>query len=73
MRKNCNHHTLYFGSGSYYIFCNDCGQSWTTDDANEGYKTLSGFCRYSGTAIHTGWLKSLGLYETAEFIHWRLA
>ena len=27
-RKECNHETLYFASGDYYIFCRQCPGKW---------------------------------------------
>ena len=27
-REKCRHLTLSFGSGDYYIFCNDCDAKW---------------------------------------------
>ncbi len=67
----CNHHSLYFGSGSYHIFCHHCGQCWTTDDAEEGYNMLSGIGRYSYTDLYMKWLEALGLIETINFVMWR--
>lgn len=28
LRLCCNHDTLHFASGDYYIFCNKCGARW---------------------------------------------
>lgn len=28
MKNDCNHNRLYFGSGDYYIFCDECKRSW---------------------------------------------
>lgn len=27
-RKDCRHETLTFGSGDYYIFCQECNACW---------------------------------------------
>jgi ribosomal protein S27E len=29
-KSECEHENLYFGSGDYYIFCEDCGHTWQT-------------------------------------------
>lgn len=38
-RDNCEHKTLRFGSGDYYVFCTDCLTTWVktkpgTDEAD---------------------------------------
>lgn len=38
-QRECNHPTLYFGSGDYYIMCRRCARTWVkaglqTDDAD---------------------------------------
>lgn len=27
-QQNCNHSTLYFGSGDYYVMCKECSRTW---------------------------------------------
>lgn len=26
--EECDHATIHFGSGDYYLFCHDCGARW---------------------------------------------
>lgn len=28
MKNDCKHNRLYFGSGDYYIFCEECNRFW---------------------------------------------
>ncbi len=27
-KADCNHESVYFGSGDYYIICENCGRQW---------------------------------------------
>jgi len=29
-RSECDHPSLMFASGDYYLFCHDCGAKWAT-------------------------------------------
>lgn len=31
-QKDCNHETIRFGSGDYYVFCQDCPAAWVFKD-----------------------------------------
>ena len=45
-QQECRHDKLIFGSGDYYVFCEECGRSWvkraqgldiaSTDDLGKG-------------------------------------
>lgn len=49
-KADCSHNTLTFGSGDYYLFCDQCGARWcrisirgdipAPEEANNGYYCL---------------------------------
>ena len=42
-RTECEHETLQFSSGDYYIFCVDCGGKWCAHNASSReYDSLTG-------------------------------
>lgn len=52
IREFCNHETIYFNSGDYYICCKDCPAKWVACDAwdirapNEANRGVG--CRLNG-------------------------
>ena len=32
----CEHRTLYFGSGAFYVFCKDCNECWVATNLATG-------------------------------------
>ena len=76
--NKCSHHSLYFGSGDYYIFCEDCNRHWVTKDTVAKLSTLSGksrsapgllkgTSRVSDTYLVICWMEIMGLKESIEF------
>lgn len=43
-REDCEHKTLFFGSGDYYLFCQHCPAKWATivDGQDEHGSNYSG-------------------------------
>ena len=39
---DCEHENLYFGSGDYYVFCQECGAGWCRVDMMKHERCVTG-------------------------------
>jgi hypothetical protein len=45
-KMECVHENLYFGSGDFYIFCEDCGHTWQSQGNEHNLHAQA--CQLSG-------------------------
>lgn len=67
-REDCDHKTLMFGSGDYYIFCQDCGAKWMGHDGSSQEYGVSATGKPVGATPETS-NKGKGAYLSGKVRH----